>query len=140
MKTLTLFLRDATQAQQYEGVLSFVGEDNSGSFGILPDHDRFMTALLMGLCRFKTTRGEWMYVATAGALLYFHDNRLYLTTRHYLIDNDYSRISTALTRQLLDEETRLRSQKQGLRKMEEEVLRQLWKLGRNEAHSRDEVR
>jgi len=139
MSTMTLFLRDVTQTQRYEGITSFVGEDKSGSFGILPNHDRFMTSLAMGLCRFKTARGDWLYVATVGALLYFRSNRLELTTRHFLLDSDYSRISSLLADQLLEEESRLRSQKQGLRQMEEEVLKRLWQLGRNEAYGQDEI-
>jgi F-type H+-transporting ATPase subunit epsilon len=140
MKSIKVLLQDVTHTEQYEDVTSFVGEDKSGSFGILPDHDRFMTALAIGLCRFKTVHHDWLYVATAGALLYFHDNRLYLTTRHFLIDNDYGRISAALTDQLLEEEARLRGQKQSLRQMEEEVLKRLWELRRSGvSYSHDEV-
>ena len=139
-KSITVLLQDGTRAKQYEDVTSFVGEDKSGSFGILPDHDRLMAALTIGLCRFKTVQHDWLYVATAGALLYFHDNRLYLTTRHFLIDNDYERISAALADQLLQEETRLRDQKQSLRQMEEEVLKRLWALTRSGvSYSHDEV-
>ena len=140
MKTMQVLLQDVTQTKLQDDVTSFVGADKSGSFGILPDHDRFMTALEIGLCRFKTAGHDWLYVATAGALLYFHDNRLYLTTRHFLIDNDYERISSALADQLIAEETRLREQKESLRQMEEEVLKRLWELRRSGgSYSHDEV-
>ena len=139
MSAMTLVLRDSTRSQRFEDVTSFVGEDRSGSFGLLPNHDRFMTSLELGLCRFQSGGREWTYVATVGALIYFHENRLELNTRHYLVDRDYSRISAALERQLLEEENRLREQKQGLRQMEEEVLKRLWQLGRNEAFGRDEI-
>ena len=140
MKSITVLLQDVTHTEKYEEVTSFVGEDNSGHFGILPDHDRFTTALAIGLCRFKTAQHDWLYVATVGALLYFHDNRLYLTTRHFLIDNDYGRISAALANQLLEEESRLHGQKQSLRQMEEEVFKRLWELRRKGAsYSHNEV-
>ena len=138
MNGITLILRDATRSESYDGVTSFVGEDDSGSFGLLPNHNRFMTALAIGLCRFKTDGEDWFYVATVGALLYLHDNRLELTTRHFLVDSNYSRISAALEKQLLEEESRLHNQRQGLRQMEEAILKRLWRLGRNEAYSRDE--
>ena len=138
MNSITLILRDATSSRQYDNVTSFAGEDSSGSFGLLPNHDRFMTSLAIGLCRFKTDSEDWFYVATVGALLYFHDNRLELTTRHFLVDRNYSRISAALEEQLLEEESRLHNQRQGLRQMEEEILSRLWRLGRNEAYGRDE--
>jgi F-type H+-transporting ATPase subunit epsilon len=140
MKSITVLLQDVTHKEQYEDVTTFVGEDKSGSFGILPDHERFMTPLVMGLCRFKTVQQGWLYVATTGALLYFHDNRLSLTTRHFLIDSDYERISAALAEQLLEEESRLHGQKQSLRRMEEEVLKRLWELRRSGgAYSHDEI-
>jgi len=139
MKSMTVLLQDVTHREQYQDVTTFVGEDKSGSFGILPDHDRFMTPLEMGLCRFKTLQHDWLYVATAGALLYFHDNRLCLTTRHFLIDSDYGRISAVLAEQFLNEETRLHAQKQSLRQMEEEVIKRLWELRRSGvAYSHDE--
>ena len=141
MKSIVVMLQDLTHSEQYTEVTSFVGEDESGGFGILPDHERFMTALSMGLCRLKTEQHGWLYVATPGALLYFRANRLYLTTRHFLIDGDYERISAALAEKLLEEESRLRRQKQSLRQMEEGVLKRLWELRRRGAasYSRDEI-
>lgn len=140
MKSITVLLQDVIHKEQYKDVVSFVGEDQSGSFGILADHERFMTSLAMGLCRFKTLQNDWLYVATAGALIYFQDNRLCLTTRHFLIDNDYGRISTALAEKILEEETRLHDQKQSLRQMEEEVLKRLWELRRSGvSYGHDEI-
>jgi F-type H+-transporting ATPase subunit epsilon len=126
----TLELHDATRSEEIPGVTSFVGEDDSGSFGILPDHTRFMTSLVIGLARFRVGDGPWQYLAMPGALLYFRDNRLALTTRHYLRDDDYLRISSALTEQLLAEEAQLRDMKQTLRHMEEDILRRLWEMSR----------
>ena len=130
MKPFILSLQDATHVEEYEGVTSFVAEDASGSFGILPGHTRMMTSLVMGLARFRIGEQDWQYIATPGALLYFQDNKLIILTRHFLMDADYMRISTALEEQLLEEETQLQSQKQSLRHMEEEVLKRLWEVGR----------
>jgi len=132
MKSFTLTLQDATHAEKYEGITSFVGEDASGSFGILPNHDRMMTSLVMGLARFRIGDQDWQYIATPGALLYFNNNTLTLSCRHFFIDTDYMRISTALEEQLLEEEIQLQTQKQSLRHMEEEVLKRLWEVGRRE--------
>lgn len=133
MKSFILVLQDDAHTKEYEEVTSFVAEDASGSFGILPGHARFMTSLVMGLARFRIGEQDWQYLATPGALVYFENNRLNLLTRHFLIDSDYMRISTALEEQLLEEETRLHSQKQSLRRMEEEVLKRLWEVGRTRA-------
>jgi len=130
MKTFTLQLQDSTRAQEIRTVTSFVGEDASGSFGIFAGHARMMTSLVIGLARFRIDNQEWQYLALPGALLYFHDNILTLSTRHYLLDNDYMRISEALQRQLLSEEENLHSMKQSLHRMEEELLKRMWEIGR----------
>jgi F-type H+-transporting ATPase subunit epsilon len=133
MKSFTLILQDAIQSQQLEGVATFVGEDASGSFGILADHARMMTSLVIGMARFRIDQQPWQYLAVPGALLYFHDNILTLSTRRYLLDDDYERISAALQQQLLVEEEKMHSVKNSLRHMEEEMLKRLWKLGRRGA-------
>jgi F-type H+-transporting ATPase subunit epsilon len=131
MTGFTLTLQDTTHSEQFDGVSSFVGEDKSGSFGILANHVRLITVLVMGLSRFRVAEQPWQYIATPGALVYFNDNELVISTRHFLIDNDYMRISAALEAQLLDEETQLQDQKKCLRTMEETVLRRLWEIGRH---------
>lgn len=130
MNSFSLRLQDATHAETFEEVTSFVGEDASGSFGILAGHTHMITVLVVGLARFKTADKDWQYLAMPGAVLYFHDNVLTLSTRRYLIDNDYTRISEALRQQLLEEEEKLRTIKVSLRQMEEEILRRLWDMGR----------
>lgn len=133
MKTFTLRLQDATHAEEIAGVTSFVGEDASGSFGILAGHARLMTSLIIGLARFRVGEDSWKYLALPGAVLYFHDNLLTLSTHRYLLDDDYMRISQALQQQLLAEEEQLHSMKESLHHMEEEVLRRLWEMGRGAA-------
>lgn len=132
MNGFTLRLQDATRAEDVAGVTSFVGEDVSGSFGILPGHARFMTTLVMGLARFRVGAEDWRYLAVPGAVLYFHDQVLWLNTRRYLVDDDYTRISTALREQLLREEENLHTMKESLHRMEEEMLRRMWEIHRGE--------
>lgn len=129
MNTFTLTLLDATQTQRIDGVTSFVGEDASGSFGILPGHARLMTVLVFGLARFRTTAGDWRYLALPGALLYFSGNELSLGTRRFLLDDDYERISAALHEQLLAEEQTLDDIRKSLHRMEEQLFRRLWDMG-----------
>jgi F-type H+-transporting ATPase subunit epsilon len=49
-----------------------------------------------------------------------------------LLDDDYEKISTALQEQLLAEEEILKSMKDSLHSMEEEVLKRMWELNRNQ--------
>jgi len=130
MKTFTLMLLSASQKERIDGVSSFVAEDASGSFGILADHARIITSLVFGLARFRVGDEPWQYLALPGAVLYFLDNELSLSTRSYLMDENYEKISTILQQQLLGEEEELRTMKEGLHRMEEEILRRMWEMGR----------
>jgi len=130
MKSFTLRLQDAARAEEITDVTSFVGEDASGSFGILAGHARIVTSLIIGLARFRIGNDDWRYLALSGAVLYFQDNVLTLSTHHYMMDDDYMRISQALQQQLLAEEETLHTMKQSLHHMEQEVLKHLWEMSR----------
>ena len=84
MNAFPLHLESATQYERIENVVSFVGEDESGSFGILPGHGRMMTLLSFGLARFRTADQDWEYLALPGALAYFVNGELHLGTRRYV--------------------------------------------------------
>jgi len=130
MRAFVLHLQSATQYERIEGVTSFVGEDQSGKFGILPGHGRMMTALIFGLARFCNAERIWRYLALPGALLYFVDDQLYLNTRRYLSDTDYERIDFVLEEQLRDEEEKLREMKESLQRLEAEMFKRLERMGR----------
>jgi F-type H+-transporting ATPase subunit epsilon len=129
MKFFSMKLQDATHSEVVDGVASFVGEDSSGSFGIQAGHGRIMTSMTFGLARFRVQSGDWKYLALPGALLYFHDDTLTLSTRHFVMDDDYQRISAVIREKLLAEEAELKGLKESLRRMEEEFLRRMWQLG-----------
>jgi F-type H+-transporting ATPase subunit epsilon len=130
MTGFTLRLQAATCSEEFTDVISFVGEDASGSFGILPRHAPMMTSLVIGLARFCVGENTWQYLAVPRAILYFRDNMLTLSTYRYLLDDDYTRISQALQQQLLAEQETLAAMNQSLRRMEEEVLKRLWEASR----------
>jgi F-type H+-transporting ATPase subunit epsilon len=132
MKSFVLHLQDTTRYERIDQVLSFVGQDDSGLFGILADHARMMTVLAFGLARYRTADDCWHFLAVPRALLYAVDNNLYLSTRRYIRDDDYGRISQALEEQLIAEETKLRSIKESVHRLEEEMFKRLWRLGREE--------
>jgi len=133
MNSFELIIRDASQSQRFTDVSSFVGEDTSGSFGILAGHSRMMTTLVFGLARFRIGEGAWQYLAVPGAVLYFVNNELSISTRRYIIDQDYVRISSALQQQLLKEEQALHRMKTSLHQMLDELLKRMWEIGRRGA-------
>lgn len=132
MSTFSLQLYDATQQLRIENVTSFMGEDSNGCFGLQAHHARFMTTLIFGLFRYRQQNEDWQYLAMPGGVLYFNNNELSISTRHFLIDNDFERISELLRQQLLAEEETLTATRNSLEKMEQSMLARLWKLQRND--------
>jgi F-type H+-transporting ATPase subunit epsilon len=130
MKDFVLNLFDASHEQRITGVTSFVGEDASGSFGIQANHARFMTTLVFGLARFRLGAQDWQYLALPGAVVYFNNNALTISTRHFLIDTDLERISAQLEQQLLAEEEHLRASRESLQRMEQAMLKRMLTLKR----------
>jgi len=130
VNTFAIQLYDSTQQQRIENVTSFIGEDSNGCFGLQAHHARFMTTLIFGLFRYRLQTDDWQYLALPGGVLYFHKNVLTISTRHFLIDNNFERISDLLTHQLLTEEEALTATRSSLQKMEQSMLTRLWKLQR----------
>ena len=128
MNSFVMQLQSATQVERIENVVSFIGEDASGSFGILPGHTRMMTLLVFGLARFRVFNQDWEFLALPGALAYFVEGQLSLSTRRYLRGKDYEHLSVALRDELQAEEEALREIKQSVRRLEEEMFRRLRKV------------
>lgn len=133
MNTFDILLRDNLRSETIREVVSFVGEDASGSFGILADHARLMTSLVFGLARFRNVAGDWRYLAVPGAILCFDRNVLNLNTRRYLLGDSYGDMSRALVEKLTEEEESLKEMKQTLHHIESSVLRQMLEINKTGA-------
>lgn len=135
MNTFSLKLHDSNSFEHIKQVISFVAEDESGSFGIQANHARFMTSLIFGLARYRChdeyhSHSDWQYLALPGGILYFDNNTLTINTRRYLRDENFDRISLALQERLLSEERKLDSMKGSIRHMEKELLKRMWQYDR----------
>ena len=128
MSSFNLNLFDIYHQQRMTGVSSFVGLDATCSFGILPHHAHFMTTLVFGLARFCLDSDNWQYLAVPGAVLYFNNNELTISTKHFLCDTDFDRISSLLEQQLSTEEDKLRATRESLGLMEQAMLKRLLAL------------
>jgi len=130
MSQFNLNVFATTQEQRITGVTSFVGADASGYFGIQAHHARLMTTLVFGLARFRVAAEAWQYLALPGAVLYFNNNELTLSTQHFLIDTDLERITGLLQQQMTAEEDDLRATRESLDRMEQAMLKRMLTLKR----------
>ena len=131
MHTFALHLQSATQYERIDDVASFVGEDASGSFGIMAGHARMMTCLTFGLARYRHADETWRFLAVPGAILYFIGNQLYVNTRRYVCGEDYETVSSTLKQELRQEEENLQDLKENLARLEEEMFKRLWEMQRD---------
>lgn len=130
MTIFELHLESPTQYEKIASLISFVGEDASGKFGILANHTRMMTCLSLGLARFTYGDHVVEYVALQGGVLYFRNNQLHISTRHYIRDTDYKNLQKRMEEEMQVEEDNLRSLRVSLRRLDEEMLKHLLKLKR----------
>jgi F-type H+-transporting ATPase subunit epsilon len=130
MNTFAMHLQSATRYERIEGVVSFVGTDDSGSFGILAGHARAITCLAYGIARFRGAQGPWRYLAAPGGVLHFARNELHFSATHYVLEDDVGRIGAALHQEVTARERRLRGLTASAARLEEQLLRQLWSQGR----------
>ncbi|ANN96338.1 TPA: F0F1 ATP synthase subunit epsilon [Legionella pneumophila] len=134
MDLFTIHLKSATQYEKIDKVLSFVGEDASGQFGILAHHSRMMTCLKFGLAWFRDENQETEYLALPGAVVYFIDNQLHIATRHYVRHKEYQAIQKVLEEELHWEENNLLRTKESVHRLDEEMLKRLWELNRQNSY------
>ncbi len=133
MNSFTLELNSTERCTRIEAVQRFVGTDASGSFGILPRRAPLITRLHYGMAHFQCAEGPHQYLACPGALLYFRDNRLLISTRRYLISTDYHALCAELTGQLACEEENLAAIRHQLASLEQALLERMRHLPRSPA-------
>lgn len=137
-KSFSLHLQSADRYERIDGVRSFVGQDASRASASWPGTATSSTILDYGLARFLLPGERWQYVASPGAVLSFGGDQLYFSTRRYLRDDDYGRVSELLSGQLADEERSLKAVKDHLQRLEQELFVACMNSS-GDAHERREV-
>lgn len=127
MSTFRIEIASEDAAETIAGVESFVGGDESGSFGILANHEPLVTALSWGLCRLRTMGGNVQYLAFPGGILSFDDNVLTIATQHFLREDDSSVILEKLDERMRSERKDRQATREMLHNLDRELLRRLLK-------------
>lgn len=130
INSFALELFGLRQKERFDAVVSFVGHDRSGSFGLLAGHERTIACLDFGLAAFSTSDGRRRYIALPGAVLHFCSNELRLCTRRFLVGEDYRRVAASLDEEFRIEQDGLRHLRESLRRMERDMFRRIWEMGR----------
>lgn len=125
MRTFVLELLGPTREERVEDVVSFIGEDESGQFGIQAGRHRLITTLVFGLSRFRRADGEWTYLALPGGVLYVRPDRVTISTSRFFLSESFERVEEELHHQLESEAKALSEVRESLSHLEEEIMRRL---------------
>jgi F-type H+-transporting ATPase subunit epsilon len=125
MKEITVHLQSPSRYERIDGVTSFVGNDASGSFGILPGHERMITVLSPGIARMELGRSKVEYLGLPVSVLYLVEDQLFINADKYLKDSSYKTLSAVLRAKLQEEEELRLEMRETIRRMEETLLKQL---------------
>ena len=134
MSTFTLTVQSAQQTLQFDNVSSFIGRDASGSLGLMSRHERFITILETGLCRFRQEGEQWQYLALMEGVLYFKGEVCYISTTQFILGDNLDSMLDAIKRLLDEDKIRLSQLKQSINMLEQETFRRLWELQHGEGH------
>ena len=132
MNTFTLYVQSAQQCVQFENVISFVGRDSSGSLGLMSQHERYITLLETGLCRFRQEGAAWQYLALMEGILYFNADACHISTTQFVIGEDSKTMMQAIKQLLLEDKEMLSQLKQSVNTLEQETFRRLWDIQHRE--------
>ena len=108
-----------------EGIVSFVGADESGSFGILGNREPLVTVLSWGLCRFTNADGVTQYVGMPGGVLTFDEGVLRIATPRYVRAGEAEAVLKELDVRMKTEEEDRRRLREVLHNLDREFLRRL---------------
>lgn len=118
------------QLVQIDDIVSFTAKDASGSFGLLANAFRRITALSFGMTSLRRADGSLEYLALPGGVLYFASNELRIATTTFVRSQSRDEITAALDKKIRLEEENIRDLKRSLHQLDEEILRRLSSMGR----------
>jgi len=99
------------QVLDLRGVRSVRAEDASGSFGLWPGHEDFLTVLVLGVLSWRVDggpsggheAGTWHHAALRGGVLTMHDGcRIQVASREVVLGDDLDRLAHTVLRQMAD--------------------------------------
>ena len=130
MNRFQLILQDMTRQWRDEQVQSFVASDASGSFGIQAGHETFVTCLRPGLARFLGGDDKWHYIAQPGAVLWFADDQLYLSTAQFILSDQRDQLLEQMDEEWKAAAEALGSTKRSIAQVEQALARKLWEMNK----------
>lgn len=112
-------------------VVSFVGTDASGRFGVQAGHVPAATVLSYGLCRFRTaSEPAWQWVALPGGVLRFEAGAVEIACRRFWHGASPRELERRLAVDHTEESERHAALRLTLDRLEQTLAKKLWEMQR----------
>jgi len=102
--------------------------DATGSFGLLPNHEDFCSALVPSILVYREVGGAERYVAIDGGVLVLEDGQASVVTRDAVLSDDIDRVSEAVESMLRIRSEQEQEASKTFSKLVAELLEQLPQL------------
>lgn len=131
MSTFTLSLVSPSGVLRQPDVVSFVGTDASGRFGVQAGHVPAATVLSYGLCRFRTASdAAWQWVTLPGGVLRFEAGTLEIACRRFWRGANPRELERQLAADHEAESERHAELRHTLDRLEQTLAKKLWEMQR----------
>ncbi|MGD9870646.1 MAG: F0F1 ATP synthase subunit epsilon [Thauera sp.] len=129
MSSFQLVIASPLRVERIDAVASFVGRDASGQFGLLAQHEPFITVLEWGLARFRTEAApHWRYIALPGGTLRYYGGQLQIATRNFVIGEALATVAAALKHDTAREADQRAALRGSLDQLEQALMQRLWRM------------
>ena len=81
------------------------------------------------MTRLRASSGQTLYLALPGGVLYFSNDNLTISTRHFVVSDNFEQVLKTLQQDILDEEIQLQTLKKSFHALEKELMKRLLKTG-----------
>ena len=107
-----------------------VGEAPSGSFGILPKHIDFVTALVPGIMAYETDAGKEEFLALNGGLLVKQGDRVFIATQK-AVRGELGDLRETVNRIINEVDEKERQTRTAVARLEANFIRRFMEFGKN---------
>jgi F-type H+-transporting ATPase subunit epsilon len=104
----------------------------AGSYGILPRHADFATALVSGIFEYRTPSGEARYVAADSGTAVKRGNEMVVATPYAVTSTNLRELEAGVREHFAATDARERQLLEAMRRLEASLTHGVWELARKE--------
>ena len=106
-------------------VVSLLAADASGRFGLLPNHEAFLTLLTPCILEYRDSDGRIRYAAADGGVLLMEDNRASVVTREAVLADRIEAVADAARAMLEARRTLEKGKRSEFAELQASLVREL---------------